>query len=65
MGIWNKSSRFADDQKLSILVPNPKRVEALPNFIKIKEQTHLFHNTIELHVVNALLRNEAEKVINQ
>ena len=52
-----------DDQKLTILVTDPKMVEVLPGFIE--EKTHLFHNSIEVQVVDALLRNEAGKVINQ
>ena len=52
-----------DDQKLTILVTNPKMVEVLPGFIE--EKTHLFHKNVEVQVVDAILRNEAGKVINQ
>ena len=52
-----------DDQKLTILVTDPKMVEVLPGFIE--EKTHLFHKNVEVQVVDALLRNEAGKVINQ
>ena len=52
-----------DDQKLTILVTDPKMVEVLPGFIE--EKTHLFHKNIEVQVVDVLLRNEAGKVINQ
>ncbi len=52
-----------DDQKLTILVTNPKMIEVLPGFIE--EKTHLFHKNVEVQVVDALLRNEAGKVINQ
>ena len=52
-----------DDQKLTILVTNPKMVEVLPGFIE--EKTNLFHKNVEVQVVDVLLRNEAGKVINQ
>lgn len=52
-----------DDQKLTILVTDPTMVEVLPGFIE--EKTHLFHKNVEVQVVDALLRNEAGKVINQ
>ena len=52
-----------DDQKLTIMVTDPKMVDVLPGFIE--EKTHLFHKNVEVQVVDALLRNEAGKVINQ
>ena len=52
-----------DDQKLTILVTDPKMVGILPGFIE--EKTNLFHKNIEVQVVDAILRNEAGKVINQ
>ena len=52
-----------DDEKLIVLVTDPKLQEILPHFIESK--THLFHQRIEIHVVKEILRNEAGKVINQ
>ena len=52
-----------NDEKLIVLVTNPKMAEVLPAFIE--EKTHLFHKNIEVQVVDAILRNEAGKVINQ
>ena len=52
-----------DDEKLVVLVTDPSLVEALPGFIE--EKTHLFHKNIEVRLVDAILRNEAGKVINQ
>ena len=52
-----------DDEKLLVLVTDPKLQEVLPVFIE--EKTHLFHQRIEVQVVNEILRNEAGKVINQ
>ena len=52
-----------DDEKLVVLVTDASLQEVLPNFIE--EKTHLFHQRIEVQVVNAILRNEAGKVINQ
>lgn len=52
-----------DDEKLVVLVTDPALVEALPGFIE--EKTHLFHKNIEVRLVDAILRNEAGKVINQ
>jgi acyl-coenzyme A synthetase/AMP-(fatty) acid ligase len=52
-----------DDKKLMVLVTNPSVVEQLPAFIE--EKTHLFHKNIEVQLVDAILRNEAGKVINQ
>lgn len=51
------------DEKLIVLVTDPKLQEVLPNFIE--EKTHLFHQKIEVQVVKEILRNEAGKVINQ
>ena len=52
-----------NDEKLIVLVTDPKLVDVLPAFIE--EKTHLFHQKIEVQVVNEILRNEAGKVINQ
>lgn len=52
-----------DDEKLVVLVTEPALVETLPDFIE--EKTHLFHKNIEVRLVDAILRNEAGKVINQ
>ena len=52
-----------DDEKLIVLVTKPEVVESLPGFIE--EKTHLFHKNIEIKLVDAILRNEAGKVINQ
>ena len=52
-----------DDEKLTILVTEPALAESLPLFVE--EKTHLFHKNIEVKVVEAILRNEAGKVINQ
>lgn len=52
-----------DDQKLIVLVTNPHFAEQLPAFIE--EKTHLFHQNIEVQVVDTIQRNEAGKVINQ
>ncbi len=52
-----------DDEKLTILVTDSSLVEKLPLFVEGK--THLFHKYIEVKVVEAILRNEAGKVINQ
>ena len=52
-----------DDERLVVLVTDPALVEALPAFIE--DKTHLFHKNIEVRLVDAILRNEAGKVINQ
>jgi acyl-coenzyme A synthetase/AMP-(fatty) acid ligase len=52
-----------NDEKLIVLVTDPKLVDLLPSFIE--EKTHLFHQRIEAQLVDAILRNEAGKVINQ
>ena len=52
-----------DDEKLVVLVTKPELVEILPAFIE--EKTHLFHKNIEIELVDAILRNEAGKIINQ
>ena len=52
-----------DDEKLVVLVTDARLVDALPGFIE--EKTHLFHKNIEVRLVDAILRNEAGKVINQ
>lgn len=52
-----------NDEKLVVLVTDPKLQDILPEFIE--EKTHLFHQRIETQVVKEILRNEAGKVINQ
>ena len=52
-----------NDEKLIVLVTDSKLKDVLPNYIE--EKTHLFHQRIEIMVVDAILRNEAGKVINQ
>lgn len=52
-----------NDEKLIVLVTDPKLKDVLPDYIE--EKTHLFHHRIEIQVVDAILRNEAGKVINQ
>lgn len=52
-----------NDEKLIVLVTDKTIVEALPTFIE--EKTHLFHQNIEVQLVDFILRNEAGKVINQ
>ena len=52
-----------DDQKLTILVTNPHLAEQLPAYIE--EKTHLFHQNIEVQVVDSILRNEAGKIVIQ
>lgn len=51
------------DEKLVVLVTDAALAPVLPAFIE--EKTHLFHQNIEVRVVDAILRNEAGKVINQ
>ena len=52
-----------DDEKLVVMVPDARLRETIPSFIE--EKTHLFHQRVEVQVVDAILRNEAGKVINQ
>ncbi len=52
-----------NDDKLIVLVTDQKLVDVLPTFIE--EKTHLFHQKIEVQMVNEILRNEAGKVIDQ
>lgn len=52
-----------NDEKLIVLVTEPKLQNVLPTFIE--EKTHLFHQKIEVQLVDQILRNEAGKVINQ
>lgn len=52
-----------NDEKLIVLVTDGSVIEILPSFIE--EKTHLFHQKIEVQLVDAILRNEAGKVINQ
>lgn len=51
------------DEKLIVLVTKESIAPELPEFIE--QKTHLFHKNIEVQVVDAILRNEAGKVINQ
>lgn len=52
-----------NDEKLIVLVTDGSVMDKLPAFIE--EKTHLFHQKIEVQLVDAILRNEAGKVINQ
>jgi len=52
-----------NDEKLIVLVTDASVKDKLPAFIE--EKTHLFHQKIEVQLVNAILRNETGKVINQ
>lgn len=52
-----------NDEKLIVLVTDTKLCDILPTFIE--EKTHLFHQKVEVRVVDQILRNEAGKVINQ
>lgn len=52
-----------NDEKLIVKITNNKIVEEIPSFIE--EKTHLFHQRIEVVLVDKILRNEAGKVINQ
>lgn len=52
-----------NDEKLIVLVTDSSIMDTLPAFIE--EKTHLFHQKIEVQVVEAILRNEAGKVVNQ
>lgn len=52
-----------NDEKLIVLVTNPKMIDILPAFIE--EKTNLFHKKIEVQVVDTILRNEVGKVITQ
>lgn len=52
-----------NDEKLIVLLTTPELQECIPRFIE--QKTHLFHQNIEVHIVNAIQRNEAGKVINQ
>ena len=52
-----------NDEKLIVLVTDKTVMDKLPAFIE--EKTHLFHKKVEVQLVDAILRNEAGKVINQ
>ena len=52
-----------NDEKLIVLVPNKEIAKQLPAFIEGK--TKLFHQRIEVQVVDRILRNEAGKVVSQ
>lgn len=51
------------DEKLIVKVTNPAIADSIPTLIE--EKTHLFHQRVEMLVVDKILRNEAGKVINQ
>ena len=52
-----------NDEKLIVLVTQASLAPRIASFVE--EKTHLFHQNIEVQVVDAILRNEAGKVINQ
>ena len=52
-----------DDEKLTILVTDAGFKDVLPAFIE--EKTHLFHQKVEVQVVNEIRRNDAGKVLYQ
>lgn len=52
-----------DDEKLIVLITKADLSDEIISFIE--EKTHLFHKKIEVQIVDAILRNEAGKVINQ
>lgn len=52
-----------NDEKLIVLVTDPSLVSQIPFFIE--EKIHLFHQNIEVQLVETILRNESGKVINQ
>lgn len=52
-----------DDEKLVVMVTDAKLKEVLPSFIE--EKTHLFHQKVEVQVVEEISRNEVGKIINQ
>ncbi|MBQ5943961.1 MAG: AMP-binding protein [Bacteroidales bacterium] len=52
-----------DDEKLTILVTDAGLKDVLPAFIE--EKTHLFHQKVEVQVVNEIRRNDAGKVLYQ
>lgn len=52
-----------DDEKLVVLVTDPRLKEVIPRFVE--EKTHLFYKNVEVQAVKEILRNEAGKVINQ
>ncbi|MBQ8779847.1 MAG: AMP-binding protein [Alistipes sp.] len=51
------------DEKLIIKITNSDVIDIIPMFIE--EKTHLFHQRIEIIVIDKIIRNEAGKVINQ
>ena len=51
------------DEKLVVKITNSSVADQIPEFIE--EKTHLFHQRIEVQIVDKILRNEAGKVINQ
>ena len=51
------------DEKLTVKITNQKIAEEIPTFIE--EKTHLFHQKVEVVLVDKILRNESGKVINQ
>lgn len=51
------------DEKLIVKVTNPAIADSIPTLIE--DKTHLFHQRVEMLVVDKILRNETGKVINQ
>ncbi len=52
-----------NDEKLIVLVTDANLKDLIPSFIEGK--THLYHQNIDVQVVNEISRNESGKVINQ
>lgn len=52
-----------DDEHLLVKLTNTSIAEEMPAFIE--EKTNLFHQKVQVQVVEKILRNEAGKVINQ
>ena len=52
-----------NDEKLIVLITKEEYAKEIIEFIE--DKTHLFHKNIEVQVVDAIMRNEAGKVINQ
>ena len=52
-----------DDERLIVKLTNPTIIEDIPSFLE--EKTHLFHQRIQVQLVDKILRNESGKIINQ
>lgn len=52
-----------DDNHLLVKLTNAALADEIPSFIE--DKTHLFHQKVQVQVVDRILRNEAGKVINQ